>query len=93
MTNPLVCLHTYNHNYTVKWIIAEEKDQDGRKLFEKSGLSHMRSFVIVIRSVYFGAQKRRDYAKSVGVNRSVYAFSEPKTVGLILVRKVTVVYF
>ena len=30
----------------------------------------MRSFVIVIRSVYFGAKKRRKYAKSVGVKRS-----------------------
>ena len=37
---------------------------------EKLGLSHMCSFVIVIRSSYFGAQKRRKYAKSVGVNRS-----------------------
>ena len=32
-----------NHNY---WIIAA----NGRKLIEKSGLSHLRSFVIVIRS-------------------------------------------
>ena len=30
----------------------------------------MRSFVIVIRSAYFGTQKRRNYAKCVGVNRS-----------------------
>ena len=30
----------------------------------------MRSFVIVIRSGYFGAKKHRKYAKSVGVNRS-----------------------
>ena len=31
----------------------------------------MRSLVMVIRSAYFGAQKRRKYAKCVGVNRSV----------------------
>ena len=30
----------------------------------------MHSFVIVIRSAYFGAQKCRKYVKSVGVNRS-----------------------
>ena len=30
----------------------------------------MHSFVMVIRSVYFGAKMRRTYAKSVGVNRS-----------------------
>ena len=30
----------------------------------------MNSFVIVIRSAYFQTQKRRNYAKSVGVNRS-----------------------
>ena len=30
----------------------------------------MLSFVIVIHSEYFGAKKRRKYAKSVGVNRS-----------------------
>ena len=30
----------------------------------------MGSFVMVIRSVYFGAKNRRKYAKSVGVNRS-----------------------
>ena len=30
----------------------------------------MRSFVIVIRSAYFRTQKRRNYAKSLGVNRS-----------------------
>ena len=30
----------------------------------------MRSFVIVIRKAYFGTQKRRKYAKCVGVNRS-----------------------
>ena len=34
----------------------------------------MRSFVMVIRSAYFGAQKRRKYAKSVGVNRSGVPF-------------------
>ena len=38
---------TYNHNY---WIIAAENRQNGRKRIEKSGLSHLRSFVIVIRS-------------------------------------------
>ena len=37
------------------WVIAEEKHQNGRKLIEKSRISHMRSFVIVIRSAYFGA--------------------------------------
>ena len=46
------------------------KRQNGRKLIEKSGLSHVRSFVIVIRSAYFGAQKRRKYEKSIGVNMS-----------------------
>ena len=51
------------------WVIAEEKRQNGRKLFEKSRISLVRSFVIVIRTTYFGAQKRRKYAKSVGVNR------------------------
>ena len=30
----------------------------------------MSSFAMVIRSAYFGAQKRRKHAKSVGVNRS-----------------------
>ena len=40
-------------------IIAEEKKS-------KSVLSYMRSFVMVIRSAYLGAQKRRKYAKSVG---------------------------
>ena len=30
----------------------------------------MRNFVIVIPSAYFRTQKRRNYAKSVGVNRS-----------------------
>ena len=50
--------------------IAEEKRQNGRILTEKSGLSHMRSLVMVIPSAYFGAQKRRKYAKCVGVNRS-----------------------
>ena len=30
----------------------------------------MHSFVIVIGSANFGAQKRRKYAKSIGVNRS-----------------------
>ena len=44
--------------------------KNGQILIEKSGLSHMRSFVMVIRSVYFGAKKRRNYAKSIGVNRS-----------------------
>ena len=41
-----------------------------KKLIEKSGLSHVRIFVKVIRSAYFGALKRRKYAKNVGVNRS-----------------------
>ena len=36
----------------------------------------MRSFVIVIRSVYFGAKKHRKYMKSIGVNRSVEARNE-----------------
>ena len=58
-----------NHNLRL-WAIAEGKRQNGRKVIEKSGLSHMRSFVIVIRSAYFGPQKRRKYAKSIGVNRS-----------------------
>ena len=40
-------------------------------LAKKSGLSRVRSSVIVIRSAYFGAQKRRKYAKNVGVSRSV----------------------
>ena len=31
----------------------------------------MRSILSVIRSVLFGAQKRRKYAKGVGLNRSV----------------------
>ena len=35
----------------------------------------MRSSVIVIRSAYFGAQKRRKYAKNVGVSRSEIAVS------------------
>ena len=52
-------------------INAEEKRQNGRILIEKSGLYHMGSFVMVIRSVYFGAKERRKYAKSIGVNRSV----------------------
>ena len=43
---------------------------DENLYFEKSGLSHVHSFVIVIRSAYFGAQKHRKYAKNVGVNRS-----------------------
>ena len=30
----------------------------------------MCSFVMVIHSVFFGAEKRRKYAKCVGVNRS-----------------------
>ena len=51
-------------------IIAEEKRQNGLKLIEKSGLSHLHSFVIVICSAYFGPQKRKKYAKSVGVYRS-----------------------
>ena len=36
----------------------------------------MHSFVMVIRSVYFGAQKRRKYAKSIGVNRSGFLFGK-----------------
>ena len=51
-------------------VITEEKRQNGRKLSEKSRISHVRSFVIVIRSAFFGAQKLRNYAKRVGVNRS-----------------------
>ena len=52
------------------WIIAEEKRQNGLKLIEKSGLSHLHSFVIVICSAYFGPQKCKKYTKSVGVNKS-----------------------
>ena len=36
--------------FTVLIIIAAENRQNGRILVEKSGLSHLRSFVIVIRS-------------------------------------------
>ena len=32
----------------------------------------MHSSVIVIRGAYFGAQKRRKYAKNVGVSRSEF---------------------
>ena len=44
---PLIHCGTYNHNY---WIIAAGNRQNGQKLIEKSGLSHLRRFVIVIRS-------------------------------------------
>ena len=42
----------------------------------------MLSFVIVLRSAYFGTQKRRKYAKSVGVNRSDFV-KEPTTLPLV----------
>ena len=71
MTNPLVCLQYLQSQLYGLCVIDEEKRQTGRKLIEKiEEFSHAHSFVIVICSAYFGAQKRRKCAKSVGVNKS-----------------------
>ena len=49
-------------------VIADTKMNEN--LAKESRLSSVCSPVIVIRSAYFGAQKRRKYAKNIGVGRS-----------------------
>ena len=75
MTNPLVCLQYLQSQIYGYGSLQSKKGQNGQKLIEKSRISHVCSFDIVIRSAYFEAQKLRKYMKSVGVNRSVH----PKT--------------
>ena len=71
MTNPLVCLQYLQSQFYRYGSLQRKNVKMDKNVIEKSRISHVCSFLIVIRSVYFGAQKRRKYAKSVGVNRSV----------------------
>ena len=41
---------------------------------EKSEFREMRSFDLAIRIAYFKAQKRRNYAKNVVINRSAFGY-------------------
>ena len=60
----------------------------------------MRSLAMVIRSAYFGVQKRRRYAKCVGVNRSAFvnmlATVKPMTITIcnktLLKNKISVIH-
>ena len=70
MTNLLVCLQYLQSQSCGYGSLQTQKIKMNENLAKKSGLSRVRSSVIVIRSAYFGAQKRRKYAKNVGVSRS-----------------------
>ena len=67
MANPLVCLQSQSCGYRSLQTLNIKMDEN---LAKKSGLSHVRTSVIVIRSAFLEPQKRRKYAKNVGVNRS-----------------------
>ena len=47
-------------------------DQNRQKMTEKLEFREMRSFDLAIRRAYLKAQIRRNYAKKVVINRSVY---------------------
>ena len=70
MTNPLACLQYLQSQSCGYGSLQTQNIKMNENLAKKSGLSRVRSSVIVIRSAYFGAQKRRKYAKNVVVSRS-----------------------